>query len=100
MSGHSRHTACLCPRRSLPGRPERVIEIVVCHLPSEVDACLARSAVMDAPPQPCVDDLLSQLGGGIEMLRSIQICHGPISAVDVDVDCSGLQVLGQDFCDR
>ena len=69
---------------------------------SEMDAHLARSAVVEAAPESRVDDLLPELFCRVEVVHGIEVSgrSGGVEAVDVEVDPVGAQELGEDLCHR
>ena len=78
---------------------EGVVQAKVRDLLSEMDADLARPAVVDAAPEPRADDLLPELFCRIEVVHGSEVAGRPVGgAVDVEVDVIGAQELGEDFC--
>src|SRR3954451_1209052 len=78
---------------------ESLVQAVVRDLLSEMDARLARAAVVDGGPEPRTDDLLPELVSRFEVVHGIEVAGRPggVEAVDVEVDLLGAQELGEDF---
>ena len=85
--------------RTSVGGFESVIEAVVGDFPPEMDADLAGPAVVEAAPEPRVDDLLAELVCRVEVVHGIEVSgrSGGVEAADVEIDLVGAQELSEDF---